>query len=119
MARWPIPVERVVSVVAKPINLLAALGFGVMLAAGGYASWLNQTMYEQQTRASTFRELNLIRAKLEGKLNGNFQLVRGLVAALETEPGMDELRFAQLAGIHRRQRGLERQYRPQPRHRAR
>ncbi len=41
--------------------------------------------------------VSLIRAKLEGSINGNIQLVRGLVATLATEPGMKQQRFAELA----------------------
>src|SRR5690606_5721075 len=41
--------------------------------------------------------VNLIRAKLEGNLNSNIQLVRGLVATLVTEPDMTQERFAGLA----------------------
>jgi diguanylate cyclase (GGDEF)-like protein len=40
--------------------------------------------------------LSLVRAKLEGNINGNIQLVQGLVATLSTEPGMGQDRFAQL-----------------------
>ena len=41
--------------------------------------------------------VSLIRAKLEGNINGNIQLVRGLVATLATEPEMEQERFAELA----------------------
>ncbi|MEO8527344.1 MAG: EAL domain-containing protein, partial [Caldimonas sp.] len=38
-----------------------------------------------------------IRARLEGNINGNLQLVRGLVGSIATEPDMTQPRFAALA----------------------
>jgi diguanylate cyclase (GGDEF)-like protein len=43
------------------------------------------------------RQVSVIRARLEGNINGNLQLVRGLVATLVTEPGMGQTRFERLA----------------------
>ena len=40
--------------------------------------------------------VGLIRAKLEGNINGNIQLVRGFVATLSTEPDMSQARFSHL-----------------------
>jgi diguanylate cyclase (GGDEF)-like protein len=82
---------------AKPTNLLALLVFGVVLLAGAYASTLNAVLYEQSERADVFKELSVIGARLEGNINRNLALARGLVATIETEPGMDAERFAELA----------------------
>ncbi|WP_299643542.1 EAL domain-containing protein [Devosia sp.] len=77
--------------------LPAALTFAVVLAIGWYASWQNQVLYDGQARADVLKEVSVVRARLEGHINGNIQLVRGLVATLSTEPEMDQQRFAQLA----------------------
>ena len=47
-------------------------------------------------RAGVLAEVSLIRAKLEGNINGNIQLVRGLVSTISTEPHMGQARFAAL-----------------------
>ncbi|MBK8084077.1 MAG: EAL domain-containing protein [Devosia sp.] len=69
----------------------------VMLGIASYAASQNQTVYEQRLRADVLKELSLLRAKLEGNINGNIQLVRGIVATISTEPGMSQARFADLA----------------------
>ncbi|MDQ0321926.1 diguanylate cyclase (GGDEF)-like protein/PAS domain S-box-containing protein [Pararhizobium capsulatum DSM 1112] len=42
-------------------------------------------------------ELNPIRARLEASVNGDMQLVRGLIATMATEPNMTQERFAALS----------------------
>ena len=56
-------------------------------------------LHVQQQRSTVLAEVSLIRAKLEGNINGNLQLVRGLVAAIGTEPDMDQQRFEALGEI--------------------
>jgi diguanylate cyclase (GGDEF)-like protein len=68
-----------------------------MLLAGAFADYQNTVLYQQSERAQVQDKLGLIRAKLEGNINGNIQLVQGLVATLSTEPGMQQDRFSQLA----------------------
>ena len=78
-------------------NVPALIAFLVVMVAGLYAGHLNRVVYDQAKRADVLAEVNLIRAKLEGNLNANIQLVRGLVATITTEPDMDQERFARLA----------------------
>ncbi len=73
------------------------LTFAVMIALGAYANWQNQVLSEEQERADVLKEVSVVRARLEGHVTGNLQLVRGLVATLATEPDMDQPRFAELA----------------------
>ncbi len=75
----------------------AGLAFIVVVCAGVYAGYLNRTLHEQSMRAEVQTKINLIRAKLEGHVNANIQLVRGLAATIETEPDMNQARFAALA----------------------
>jgi diguanylate cyclase (GGDEF)-like protein len=78
-------------------NLPAAIALVVLLAAGIYADRQNRIMAEHALRASVAKEVNLVRARLEGNISGNLQLVRGLIGTIITEPGMDQARFAELA----------------------
>ncbi len=84
--------------VARPTNVPAALALLVIVVAGLFAEHQNRRLNEERLRADVLNQVSLIRAKLEGHINSNIQLVRGLVATLATEPGMDQARFSQLAG---------------------
>ena len=81
----------------KPSSLPALIALGVMLLAGAFADYQNTVLYQQSEHAEVQDKLGLIRAKLEGNINGNILLVQGLVATLSTEPGMQQDRFSQLA----------------------
>ncbi|WP_297771023.1 CHASE domain-containing protein [uncultured Roseovarius sp.] len=50
----------------------------------------------EHQRATVAAEVALLRADLEGAVNGPIQLVRGLVAMIAAEPDMDQIRFAEL-----------------------
>ncbi|ATG39211.1 MULTISPECIES: ATP-binding protein [Phaeobacter] len=69
----------------------------VIVAAGISAESQNDTIYDQKLRADVQYEAGLIRARIEGNLSADIQLVRGLRAVLSTEPDMTQQRFAQLA----------------------
>lgn len=68
-----------------------------MLVMATYAAWQNQVLYDEQMHSKVSEQLSLVRARLEGNITGNLQLVRGLVATLSTEPDMSQERFADLA----------------------
>ncbi|QYO78915.1 EAL domain-containing protein [Devosia salina] len=67
------------------------------LVAMGVAAILldrqNQQIAENRLRADTLAQISVIRAKLEGNISGNIQLVKGLVSVISTEPDMDQARF--------------------------
>ncbi|WP_254025133.1 bifunctional diguanylate cyclase/phosphodiesterase [Mesorhizobium ventifaucium] len=70
----------------------------IVIAVGAaFADHQNKVVSDQAARADVLAKVNLIRAKLEGNINGNLQLVRGLVATVVTEPYMGQQRFASLA----------------------
>jgi len=78
-------------------TLLPALVAIVVLAIGGwFLDRQNSILNDERARAEVLAEVSLIRAKLEGNINGNLQLVRGLVATISTEPTMDQRRFSAL-----------------------
>ncbi|WIY53021.1 EAL domain-containing protein [Devosia sp. YIM 151766] len=73
------------------------LALGVILIAGILLDRQNLQIAESRLRAETLAEISVIRAKLEGHLASNVQLVRGLVATISTEPDMDQARYNALA----------------------
>ncbi len=68
----------------------------MITALGVYAERQNRVLAAQSARAEVLAEINVIRAKLEGNIAGDIQLVRGLVATIMTEPEMAQTRFAEL-----------------------
>ena len=78
-------------------NIPAALAVGVIVVFGLFAEFQSNQVHQQGMRAGVLAEASVIRAKLEGNVNANLQLVRGLIATLITEPDMDQARFEQLA----------------------
>ena len=68
----------------------------MVLAAGYYSEQQNQTIHDQALRADVLREASQLQSSLEGALNADIQLVRGLVAVLSTEPDMTQERFSAL-----------------------
>ena len=69
----------------------------VMLILGVLLDRQNQQIVESRLRAETLAKVSVIRAKLEGNIVSNIQLVKGLVATISTEPDMDQARFDALA----------------------
>ena len=85
-------------------NVPAAIALLVIALLGVFADYQNRVVFEQRLRAETLAKVNLVRAKLEGNINGNIQLVRGLVSTLMTEPDMtqDALRRSSRATCSRK-----------------
>lgn len=80
----------------RPILVPALVALAVLVAGGIFLDRQSAILDEERTRASVLAEVSLIRAKLEGNINGNIQLVRGLVSTISTEPEMGQARFAAL-----------------------
>jgi diguanylate cyclase (GGDEF)-like protein len=81
----------------RPTLVPALLTFSVMMVVAFFAASQNFAIYREQLRAEVVEQVSLVRARLEGNVAGNIQLVRGLLATLETELDMDETRFGALA----------------------
>ncbi|MCX7305603.1 MAG: EAL domain-containing protein [Hyphomicrobiales bacterium] len=92
------PLRRALRLIWKPTNVPAGLALLVVAAVGLLAEYQNRGAYVERQRTEVLGHVSLIRAKLEGDINSNIQLVRGLVATLATEPFMDQRRFSALAG---------------------
>jgi diguanylate cyclase (GGDEF)-like protein len=83
--------------VTTPGGFSAIIALIVVLAAGLFADQQNRDLHLERLRADVQGELSLVRARLEGKISGNVQLVRGLVAVISAEPEMSAARFERLA----------------------
>ena len=70
--------------------LLALLA---MMVAAVIVDRQNQEIAESHLRSTTLNQISVIRAKLEGYVAGNIQLIKGLVAVISTEPDMDQARY--------------------------
>jgi diguanylate cyclase (GGDEF)-like protein len=90
-------IGRGIATAVRPTNLFVAVAVLVVVGSAVFADTQNRTLQEQQLRSQVTRQVSVIRARLEGNINGNLQLVRGLVATLVTEPGMGQTRFDRLA----------------------
>ncbi|HXV31316.1 MAG TPA: CHASE domain-containing protein, partial [Sinorhizobium sp.] len=83
--------------VLVPNYLPALIATFVVLVAGILADHQNDIISEARMRSLVANELGPIRSKLENSINGNIQLVRGLIGTIATEPEMRQQRFAELA----------------------
>lgn len=81
----------------KPILLPTLIALGVLVAGALMIDRQNSNLSHERLRASVLAQVSLVRAKLEGNINGNIQLVRGLVSTISTEPEMTQPRFSALA----------------------
>jgi diguanylate cyclase (GGDEF)-like protein len=69
----------------------------VVVVAGILADHQNRIISEARMRSHVANALSPIRSKLENSINGDIQLVRGLIGTIETEPDIQQQRFAELA----------------------
>lgn len=81
----------------RPSVVAAGIALAVTVATGIFAEYQNRVLHRQSLRADVSEQLGLIRARLEGNINANIQLVRGLVAVIATEPDIDQQRFSRIA----------------------
>ncbi|RWA73349.1 MAG: EAL domain-containing protein [Mesorhizobium sp.] len=88
---------RVNQAVFSSANLPAAIAAVVLLICAIFVDQQNRKVTDQLTRADVLAKVNVVRAKLEGNINGNLQLVQGLASTIVTEPYMGQQRFASLA----------------------
>jgi diguanylate cyclase (GGDEF)-like protein/PAS domain S-box-containing protein len=70
--------------------------FAVLIAVF-LADVQKRRLEEEYLRSFTTEQLGLLRARLQGNIQGDINLVQGLVATLSTEPDMSPGRFADLA----------------------
>ena len=97
MRRWFSSLRPVWRAAFRATHLPVLLAVLVVAAAWQFAEYQNRRLFEQGLRSEVLGQVSIVRAKLEGSINSNLQLVRGLIATLETEPDMDQERFAELS----------------------
>ena len=90
--------RSVAGAILRPSNIPAAIALVVILVAAYFADQQNQRYQMERLRSDVLARASLIRAKLEGNINGNLQLVRGLVALIASEPNLTGARFDEVAG---------------------
>ncbi|MBN9333885.1 MAG: EAL domain-containing protein [Devosia sp.] len=76
--------------------LPALLAFAIVVVAGVVLDRQTETISQERARAEVLGRISMVRAKLEGHVASNVQLVRGLVAVVATEPDMDQARYEAL-----------------------
>ncbi len=89
-------IRALTPLLTRPSAFPAFLALVLIVSVGLFADAQNRRLYMESTRAGVLNRVNLMRAKLEGNILSNIQLVRGLVATIATEPGLDEERFQNL-----------------------
>jgi len=83
--------------VFRPSVIAVGVALAVTVVAGLFAEYQNRLVHDQQLRANVSEQLGQVRARLEGNINSNLQLVRGLVAVIAAEPDMDQAQFSRVA----------------------
>lgn len=71
----------------------ALLALIVVVIAGLVFDRQSETISQERLRAEVLSRISVVRAKLEGHIASNVQLVRGLVSVISTEPDMVQARF--------------------------
>lgn len=94
MTQW---LSQLQSIFLRKTNVPALLALLVVVAGWGVAETQARKNHIEAQRSTIVAHLALLRADLEGAVNGPIQLVRGLISVIETEPDMDQTRFAELA----------------------
>lgn len=81
----------------QPTTLPVVVALALVLITWAFAEHQSRVVAEQNMRAQVLDKVSVIRARLEGSINANIQLVRGLVSVIKSEPDLDQARFEHLA----------------------
>nr|WP_306150601.1 MULTISPECIES: EAL domain-containing protein [unclassified Roseibium] len=81
----------------RPSYLIAGIAVSVTLVTAVFAELQNRAVHREGARAAIGEQLSKVRAQLEGNINSNLQLVRGLVAVIANQPNIDQTQFSQIA----------------------
>jgi diguanylate cyclase (GGDEF)-like protein len=76
--------------------LPAALALVAMAMVVFFVDWQMRRSDERDMRQQVSTDLDRIRTRLESSIHGSVKLVQGYVAALETEPDMNQQRYTEL-----------------------
>ena len=82
----------------KILSYLPVLLVGIcLLLVGLYVDGQNISSLKQEAYNTLFNKVSVVRAKIEGNINSNAQIVKGLAAAISIEPNMSQERFVALS----------------------
>lgn len=82
----------------RPAYALIAIVIVVtVFAVGGAVERSNTSRFKSELRTSLSEKISTVRAQLEGNINGEAQLIRGLVASIAIEPDISNKRLYALA----------------------
>lgn len=85
-------------ILSRPSVIAVGVALAVTVVTGIFAEVQNRAVHRQSARATVSEQLGLVRARLEGNINSNLQLIRGLVAVISTHPDIDQEQFGRIAG---------------------
>ncbi|MFB9140168.1 bifunctional diguanylate cyclase/phosphodiesterase [Maritalea porphyrae] len=93
--------ERVVDVFKKHVwsltNIPALIALVLTICFWQYSEYQSRSIYEQSVREEVTSQANLLRSRIEGNINSNLQLAKGLVSVLSGQPDMTPQQFERLA----------------------
>ncbi len=75
----------------------AVLALVVVCGTSMFIDKQKRIIQNQTLRAAVLNEASMIKSRLEGTLNADYQILKGLAAVLATEPDMTQERFSTLA----------------------
>ena len=81
----------------RPNVIAVVMALAVTVATGVFAERQNRIVHHQSEIAKVSEQLGVVRAKLEGNINSNIQLVRGLVSVIAANPDLDQAHFSKIA----------------------
>ncbi len=81
----------------RPSIIPALIALIIAIAGAVFVEQQTVRAYVQKQRAEVLNNINSIRNRLESNIISDMQLVRGMVAAISSEPDMDQKHFADLA----------------------
>lgn len=90
--------------VSKAATVPAVIALVAVALLGILTDQQQGVLHEQRLRAEVLNRVAVIRAKLEGNINGNLQLARGLAGVIASQPDIDQDGFARIAAALMKER---------------
>lgn len=85
--------RRISGLIARPASLPALIALIAVGLLGYLADYQNRQIFEQSARAAVADQLSVLRAQIEGNINRDIQMGRGVVAAIATNTRFRETDF--------------------------
>jgi len=92
---------RIVDLLRKhvwsPTNIPALIALVLTICFWQYSEYQSRSIHDHSVREEVIGHANLLRSRLEGNINSNLQLAKGLVSVLAAQPDMTAQEFEKLA----------------------